>query len=286
MKTASNNLISLLQTSNEFYMAEVYTITLANNAALRYTTLDSDVSWNGNNFSSQGLLLKRSKITQAVGLETSELEIEAYPTNATIGGIGFLAAARNGALDGAFIKLERIFYPSWNSNATGGITLFYGIVGEVYPITRQGATINVKSIAELLDVPWPYMTYQPGCVWRLYGSGCGLNKTTWTVNGNATAGGNISSFGTNLTQANNYFDLGVISFNSGNLAGIWRTIKSFAHTGGNMSLVLPLPEAPAGGATFTAYPGCDRQKTTCANKFTNSNNLRAFPYIPSPETGI
>jgi len=285
MKTASNNLISLLQTSNQFYMAELYTITLANNTALRYTTLDSDVSWNGNNFASQGLLLKRSRITQAVGLETSELEIEAMPTNATIGNVGFLAAARNGALDGAFVKLERLFYPSWGSNATGGITLFYGLIGEVYPITRAGATINVKSIAELLDVPWPYMTYQPGCVWRLYGNGCGLNKTSWTVNGNATAGGNISSFGTNLTQANNYFDLGVISFNSGNLAGVWRTIKSFAHTGGNMSLVLPLPEAPAGGATFTTYPGCDRQKTTCANK-NNSNNFRGFPFIPSPEVGI
>ena len=111
MKTASNNLISLLQTSNQFYMAELYTITLANNTALRYTTLDSDVSWNGNNFASQGLLLKRSRITQAVGLETSELEIEAMPTNATIGNVGFLAAARNGALDGAFVKLERIFYP-------------------------------------------------------------------------------------------------------------------------------------------------------------------------------
>jgi hypothetical protein len=43
-------------------------------------------------------------------VEVDELEIDAYPTDATINGLGWLAAVRNGALDGAQVRLERLFF--------------------------------------------------------------------------------------------------------------------------------------------------------------------------------
>ncbi len=291
MKTASNNLISLLQTSKQFYMLEIFTITPLAGNALRYTSFDSDISYNGSNYNSQGLLLKRSKISQTIGLEVSELEIDAYPTTANIGNVGFLAGCINGALDGAQIKLERLFYSSWaNMTPVGGIILFNGLVGGL-DANRTGASIKVSSIAELLAVPWPRLTYQAGCVWRLYDAGCGKNKISVTTTGAANSGGSVSAFHSNLTAANNYYDLGVIAFNSGPNSGSRRTIKSFANSSGNISLVFPLGSVPGGGDTFSIYPGCDHSYNSCVNKFNNldANNyakFRGMPFIPVPEVGI
>jgi len=287
MKTASNEVITLLNSSNQFYMAEIYTFTLSNNSVLRYTSLDVDVSYNGNTFSSQGLLIKRGKITQTIGVEVGELDLEVYPTTANIGNDAWLPAARNGALDGASVLLQRLFYSDWNSNAVGSANFFFGNVSDIDPIGRTKASIKVKSILELLSVPWPLHLYEAPCQWPLYANGCGLNKTSFTVSGNVVGNNsNTSVVYTNMNQANNYFDLGVISFNSGNLNGTRRTIKSFADANNAVTLIVPLPTAPGNGATFTIYPGCDHKKTTCNNTFTNSNNFRGMPYIPVSETGI
>jgi hypothetical protein len=91
-------------------MADLYTFTLIDGTVERYTSIDEDITWNGDVYYSKGLLLERSTITQKRGVEVDELEIDAKPVDATIGGIGWLAAVRNGALDGAQVKLQRLFF--------------------------------------------------------------------------------------------------------------------------------------------------------------------------------
>jgi uncharacterized phage protein (TIGR02218 family) len=285
MKTVAGGLITLLQNSSQFYVAEVFTLTLLDGTVLYYTTLDTDVVWSGDTFLSAGLLLKRSKITQMRGLEVDELGIDVYPTAAAlIGGIAFLAACRNGALDGATVKLERVFYPSWGATATGGYNLFTGVVSDI-EMGRTYAKLKVLSQLELLQSPWPVNVYQPGCVWSLYGAGCGVVKSSFTNTGLVIAGTlTVNSFSTNRPEVDGYHDLGVIKFTSGLNSGITRTIKSFLHTNGIVNLILPLNNVPIATDAFNIYPGCDHQKATCASKFSNGSNFRGFPYIPIPET--
>jgi len=284
MKTVSAPLLTLIQNSSQFYVAEVLTITLLDGTALYYTLLDTDVVWNGHTFLSAGLLVKRGKITQVRGLEVSELDLEVYPTTALIGGIGFLAACRNGALDGATIKLERVFYPSWGAVATGGYSLFLGNVSDI-EMGRSYATIKVLDMRELLQSPWPCNVYQPGCIWPLYGTGCGVSKAVYTRTDAVVAGTlTVNSFSTNDAQADGYYDLGVIKFTSGLNSGTTRTIKSFLHASGLVNLILPLNNVPVAGDAFDIYPGCDHQLTTCTSKFSNAARFRGFPFIPVPET--
>jgi uncharacterized phage protein (TIGR02218 family) len=289
MKTVSVPGLALLQNSSQFYIAEVLMITLSDGTTLLcYVMFDSDVSWNTHTYLSKGLLLKRSKITQVRGIEVDELEVEAYPTTALIGGIGFLSACKNGALDGATIKLERLYFTTWGTAPLFGYTLFSGIVSDI-EMGRTYAKIKVRSSLELLQSPWPHLVYQPGCVWSLYSTGCGASKAAFpagfmvtgaVIAGTLTAG----SFSTNLTQADGYFDLGVIKFTSGLNSGLRRTIKSFLHTSGIVNVILPLDNLPVAADAFEIYPGCDHQLTTCASKFSRSASFRGFPYIPIPET--
>jgi uncharacterized phage protein (TIGR02218 family) len=289
MRTANAALITYLATNDEYLMADLYTFTLINGTILRYTDKDIDLSVGGNNYSSNGLFIKRSRISLSVGLNVDNLQIDAYPTTANIGGVDFLEACRNGALDGGFLKLERAFFNSWNDAPVGTITLFYGRVADV-DLGRTAAQINIASILELLNAQWPINVYLASCVWSLYGNGCGLNKATFAANGVVSAGGNYSVFNTNLAAANNYYDQGIIIFTSGNDSGSRRVIKGFANANGQVTVIPPLPYTPETNANFTAYPGCDKTANTCLAKFVNvdaNNNIkfRGWPYIPIPETG-
>jgi uncharacterized phage protein (TIGR02218 family) len=285
MKTASNDVIDALQNYADLKFAEIYTFTLADNSTYLYTSLDVNIVIGSNEYKSDGLLIKRGPMRQGLGLQVDDLEITVYPTTANIGGVGWLAALRNGALDGATVLLQRVFFKWWAADGfIGAITLFNGNVSDIDPIGRAGAVLKVASIAELLSVMWPRMVYSAQCVWRLYDAGCTANRTSFTVSGNVTGNGTVNSFPTGLAQANNYFDQGVVRFTAGNNIDVMRTIKSYS--AGNVSIPYPLLYAPAANDAFQIYPGCDHSQNTCIFKFSNGNNFRGFPFIPVPEAGL
>lgn len=290
MRTASNNFINFLANSTEFLMGEFFTITLANNSQLRYTSLDVAKSFNNATYSANEVLIKRGSLKWARGLDVDRMSLSIYPgNNANIGNSAFLSAVRNGALDGAWIRLDRVFYSDWN-NAAGNICLFYGRVSDL-ELSRTCASIEVSSILELLDTDWPLNIYMPSCGWTLYGNACGANKTSFTSNAQVSGNGTTVSFNSNLARANNYYDQGVIVFTSGPNVGARRTVKSFANAAGVITLVQPLLANASNGANFTIYPGCDKTMATCANKFNNVDangylKFRGFPFIPVPETAL
>lgn len=283
MKTASGPLQTLLATSKVFLMADLYTFTLINGTIARYTSIDADVTWSGNVYSSKGLLLNRSQIDQKRGIEVDELEIDANPVDATIGGIGWLAAVRNGVLDGAQVSLQRLFFSNWLT-PVGVITLFTGIVSEI-EMGRTYAKIKVKSNLELFNIQWPMNLYMLQCCWLLYSPGCGVSKAAFTDNGTVTAGSTTFIVNANITDTS-VFSGGVITFTSGALTGIIRTIKSFSPANNQLAVVQPLPVAPSSGDTFSVYAGCDKTQFTCQTVFNNLANFRGFPYIPVPEAGV
>jgi uncharacterized phage protein (TIGR02218 family) len=291
MKTATNNVTNLLNGDPQSYRwAEIYRLQLLDGSNSFYTSMDQDISWAGYNWNSNDLLIKRGRIIQSIGLEVDELEITVFPReNANLAGVPWIQAVRNGVLDGAILHLARIFYDgSWNTaNQIGGIDLFRGNVSDIDPIGRSSAVIAVKNLYELLNVPWPRFVYQAPCMWRLYDAGCGANKAAFTVSGTVSGNGNNTiSFNTNLPQANNYFDQGVIAFTSGNLSGVRRTVKSFAANGNIITVISPLSSSPTNGVGFNAYPGCDHTEATCNNTFNNHENFRGCPFIPTAETGV
>jgi uncharacterized phage protein (TIGR02218 family) len=51
-----------------------------------------------------------------------------------------------------------------------------------------------------------------------------------------------------------------------------------------ITVLQPLPAAVVSGDAFEIYPGCDKTKATCENKFANLIRFRGYPFIPAPET--
>lgn len=282
MKTATRELIDLLHGSDEFLMADLFRITLSNGQILRHTNADMPVVWDGQTYEAHKLIIKRGATRVAVGLDvdSNTLEIAAEP-DYRLEGLQWSEAALGGALDGARVVIERIFFSDWTT-PVGAVVIFSGRVSDVSG-SRSAVKVDVKSDIELLNVSSPRNIYQAGCMRTLYDGGCKVNREKFTVNGRVTAN---SATGTelacNLTQADGWFNQGVIKFTSGRNAGLSRTVKE--HKGGRLSFALRLPFPPQAGDVFKIYPGCDKRQETCGKKFDNIVHFRGFPYIPAADT--
>lgn len=319
MKTASPALIALLNNSTQFLMADLLTFTLTNGLTLRYTSADVPITFAGNVYAGGGgaPLFKRDRTRTVLGLEvdTCNFKINADSTH-TINGVPLLEAATRGYFDGASVLLQRAFFNSddtnsitpympftwrrllrlggsptwpadlpvasgWDSEPVGAVHLFGGKVSDCRA-QRTELQLAAKSDLEILDVKFPRNVYQSGCSRTLFDVGCGLLAANFSSSSTvASAASDRLSLTCSLAQSDGYFNQGVLTFTSGVLQGVTRTVKS--HAGGVITFSRPLPSVPNAGAAFTVAAGCDKTQATCSAKFNNLIHFRGMPYIPKPE---
>lgn len=299
MKPLSPALTALLA-SRKFAAADLYTFTLIGGGVLRYTSYDVDVTVGGNTWSAGGTTGpffdrtdNKAKCHWKIGIAVDQLIFDVIPGAAQVNGQPFLAAVRQRVFAGAELELDRAFFappgagaPLSIPGATGTLVLFVGRVAEVN-FSRTAATFNVNSHLELLNQNLPRNLYQAPCINTLFDASCALNRASFAVSGTVAAGSTPFVVDATLAQASGYFDQGSIVFTSGANNGVSRSVKSYSiGTPGMLVLLSPLPNVPAPGDTFTAYPGCDKTQATCTNKFSNLVNFRGFPYVPVPETAV
>lgn len=294
MKTASGTTLALLA-AGKYFKAELYTVTLANGNIYRYTTAQVPTVVNGFTYGTE-LILTRSRIEQKTGLEVQSFTLTARPRNdhpsgaVLLEGFPFLAAITARTLDAARVTMEKIFLADWENTLGGTVPWFAGRVNEPN-IGRFQAEISINSDIEMLNVAMPRNVVQAGCVHTLFDAGCTLSKAAFTTGGTVSGTPTVLAFATNLTQANNYFDLGVIKFTSGPNTGLYRTIKTYLASGGSITIIRPLPSPPGAGDTFTVTPSCQKTQAACSNtnvalgpNFNNLVHFRGKPYVPVPET--
>lgn len=130
--------------------------------------------------------------------------------------------------------------------------------------------------------------FQRSCRHPLYGPGCNLNLNNYALNFYAS---NVSSTTVTLSLINSgdVFDPtiyggGIIQFN-----GSFRYIVAVGSNSVVMATPLPsLDDAynefvDVGGSPITVqlYPGCNRTRVECRDRFNNLNNFGGFPGIPT-----
>lgn len=299
MKAASAATLAILS-SGQILRADLYAIGLVTGSTSFFTNYErplNGVSVNGGaaqNYTG-GWTVTRGATTQSVGLDAQELELTISPKWNNPGGPPLIAgytlmqAARLGILDNAQVSYAKLFMmqPSGFNKldvSPGGVGWFHGIISDI-DVGRFALQLKISSnIIVLNQTQMPKNLWQAGCVHTVYDPGCAITKAAFTSSGTVGTVTNNGLFNTNLTQANDYFDLGVITFTSGLNNGFQTTVKSYLHTSGVVQTMLPFPGNVAPGDTFTIYPGCDRLQGTCTAKFSNLIHFKATPYVPVPET--
>lgn len=279
MKSANAQVVALLA-SNTFRMADLYTITLKSGTILRYTSADVPLFHGGLRF--DPVPIERTKVKVQVGIEVDTLDVTVMPTEAmTLDGLPFNVAVRLGVLDGAAVLLEKAFIADWDSPVAGTLHQFEGTVAGV-PFDGVECQLKVKSYLNDLNVEMPRNAWSPGCNNTLYDNACGVIRAAYAVSGVVQAGSTREVIKHILGAASGYYDYGVIEFQAGANAGSSRTVRM--HTATDIRLAAPLGATPAAGDTFKIFPGCNRTRETCQNKFNNLIHFRGYPWIPQPET--
>lgn len=292
MKSASPALIALLAGSQQFAMADCYTLTLADGVTVyRFTSFDIDLAFGGTTWPSGGPIIERDKTRTVIGLEVDTLTLKISPKDSDqLGALSWFGMACSGGLDGASLTLQRAFLDPATLQAgaptvTGLLTMFVGKVAQL-AVDRQTIDMTVNSPLQQLNIQMPRNLYQSGCQHTLFDTGCTLSAATYAKTGSVTGSPTATSVPALITGSPGagWCDLGVIQFTSGVLTGLKRTVKSW--DGSAITLLNPAPAAPHSGDSFTVGPGCDKTTATCTARFGNLLNFKGFPYIPVPETAL
>lgn len=292
MKQASAALIALLNSTVEYIMADCYEVALFDGTVLRWTDFDLPIVLDGDTYlcAPDAPTIRRSRFREVVGLEIATCSLTLGVgteggTLPTIGGVSLPLAADNGAFDEATVIVRRVFMPTPGDTTAGALVRFSGQVSNVEASSTQVALV-VKSDLDRLSRVMPRNVIMPACTHVLFDAGCTLDRAAFLETGEIDSlfGSSLTQFYTDLTEADGYFDLGVIIWTSGANTGRRSPVKRYLNALGFIELAVTPSQPVAPGDTFQILPGCDKTRTTCDTKFSNIDHFRGFPFVPAPET--
>ena len=275
MKEASAALIALLATSEQFIMADLYTITLVGGSVLRYSAAPTALAANGYTFA-LGPKFERSKTKVVIGTQVDELEVKIYPEPTDlIGGMPFLEAAWQGQLDGALLQLERAFMPTYGDTSAGTVVLFAGRISDI-ECARTGIDLKCRSHLELLNIQMPRRLWQSSCTHTFGDAMCQFDRSALQSTFGAGPGSTQAQIATSVspTPVSLYVQGTIIGVTGAN-NGASRTIANMGTGWVYVKLAFLSPILV--GDQFQLLPGCDRTFATCQNVFNNANHFGGFP---------
>lgn len=286
MRSATTALINLLNSGADYVTADLYTLTLSGGTVIRWSGADRALTDASGHTFALGPALDRNQVTEKIGLEVGTLDITLTADSTDlINGTPIIPFIAGRGLDGANLRLDKGYYPDWNSPCTGTLLRFAGKITSIGEVAGSSVDITVSSWLILLNQNVPPNLYQAGCLHTVYDAGCGLNPASFEGSTSAATGSTQTVINSAFTSyAVGAYAQGRMEFVDGPNAGLTRAIK--ANTASSFTLISPLPVAPNVGDHFNIYEGCDLTKGTCQTKFNNLVNFKGQPFVPAPETAL
>lgn len=85
------------------------------------------------------------------------------------------------------------------------------------------------------------------------------------------------------SQVDNYYRHGIITWNTGDNAGLSFECQKYINSGRKFTQFLNTPFVIQIGDTFRAIAGCDKERSTCKDKFDNLVNFGGLPWVPGTD---
>lgn len=272
MKSVSGGFATNL--SNEAtYLCRIWRVTLNSGTVLYFTDLTDDLTYGGHTYVyDPGITV--SAIAQSAGGAVQNAEM----TIAFKDSIIEESDVRKGYFDKAGFVLEIIDY---KNVANGTMTVFTGVCGDVTWTDSGSCSIDLRGLLASSADATIGEVYSKNCRAQLGDSRCTVDIDALAVTLTVDAISGLKITASELTQVDNYWALGTIEFTSGANSGKVYDIISSNQTLNQVVIGVPFAETVQVGDTATVRPGCDKNITTCATKFSNELNFRGEPYAPS-----
>lgn len=160
MKQVTDALSDYLNTKKELLSNDLYTLILYTGESYYYTDADHDISWNGNTYLHDALMLKRqqTKLNNVISVDSMTVSVYAMIED-KLGDKPVFLAAHDGAFDRATLALSRCFFDD-SGNIIGVIDLFSGNT-EVKTCGGLKMDLTVKSKVQGLSQEFPRRKFYP-----------------------------------------------------------------------------------------------------------------------------
>jgi len=282
MRQASAALIALLNSSAQFAMGDLYSLTLQGGGVYRYSGANIAITDTVGNYFTLGPKFERAKTKLVIGAQVDELDVKIYPQPSDLlGSIAWLTAAWTGQFDGALLQVERAFMQPYGT-VVGTIVLFAGRISDI-DSSRTGIDIKCRSHLELLNIQMPRRLWQPSCTHVFGDAMCQFDRTSLAVNF-ACIAGSTQTVIQGPPVVTSHLQGSIIGVTGAN-AGYIRTISGLV-PGQSVTVKLAFLYPPAAGDAFQLLPGCDHSLATCTNTFNNQTHFGGMPFIPAPENAV
>lgn len=253
-------------------LATCWSIRRKDGVSFYFTSHDRDIVVDGNQYKAANAMTP-SAVSSQSGLTVDNMDFEGILNPAGL--------TQEDVMSGRYDHAEIIiFMVNYLSPETGKLHLKTGWLGEV-TLRGNQFVAEMRGISARLQQTIGEV-YTNSCRAALGDARCGVNLSAYTFTGAvSTVETNFSFKDSSKTQSNGYFSGGVITFTSGENAGLSMEVRDFAATG--FTLFLPLPHAIQLGDTYQVTAGCDKQFDTCINLFNNAINFRGEPHVPGTD---
>lgn len=262
-------------------MSWCWRITRADGAVFGFTDHDRDLSFDGTVFESEAGLIP------AELRETSDLAVDAQDAE------GVLTSDKitetdilDGLWDDAAVEVFRV---NWQ-DVSQRFLRRRGAIGQLRR-GRVSFVAEVRSLAHTLNQPVG-RTYMATCDVALGSAKCGVDLDDPAYRGvgeiiGSGAGRTYSASGLGAFAAG-HFEVGTVEWTTGANAGRRAEVVRHVLIGSTAQLtLLDEPVRPVSvGDDFVVRAGCDKQRGTCRDKFSNIANFRGFPDIPGPSAVV
>jgi hypothetical protein len=116
-----------------------------------------------------------------------------------------------------------------------------------------------------------------------------IARNGWLRQGEVTESSDTRHLVATIDEAravNDWFNYGIITWITGENAGLKGEVKDWVQSTGAIELFLPMPYTIAIGDLFDITPGCDKRHATCKDKFDNILNRRAEDFVPGVDVAL
>jgi uncharacterized phage protein (TIGR02218 family) len=232
----------------------------------------------------EALIVEGQLYSAAEGLEALRIEKSASLAVDSSGVEGVLSSAAvsdadlaAGLWDGARCDVWRC---DWRA-PEARVHLFAGQVGEVRR-GPEGFTAELRGLQAALNAPVGRV-YARACDAELGDARCGVDLAApgrrFTGVVAAVLGGRAFEAVGLEAAPEGWLAAGRLLWDSGEASRV------LSHRGAVLELAAA-PSRLAPGAAFTVAVGCDKQLSTCRDRFANVVNFRGFPHMPGPDAVI
>lgn len=279
MKSCSSELASHIA-QDVTTLATLWKITRKDGAVLGFTDHDEDILYPPN---PSGLVYEaasaysRSALRSSDNLDVQNMQVDGIIDSAAITD----ADIRAGKYDYAQVEVRMVNWQDLTMGSVGDPTVT-GWFGQL-ELKEFMYSAELRGLAQLLTQTLGDL-YSPSCRVDLGDPAtCKVDLAALTQTGEVTsAADNRTLFISGVSAADGYFDGGLLTWLTGANAGLSMEVKHWVSgsASGEITLMLKMLLEVEPGDTFSIAPGCDKNISTCHDKFNNVINFHGEPYLP------